>query len=82
MLIIVGLAALLLGGLIGVVIGIPVMIAVAVVRARRGPTTQAQPEPESASDPDAAFIDLVTRGWPAEATCLHASDRHGGAAAP
>jgi hypothetical protein len=71
MLIIFGLAALLLLAVLSLVVVLPIMLAVALVRGRRRRSVETA---SLISDPDSAFVDLVSLEWPREAPFLHRSD--------
>lgn len=66
MLVIFVVAALALLAVGALVIGVPIMIVGALVRARRRKPTE-----PAGGDPDSEFANLVAREWPDEAAHLH-----------
>ncbi len=73
MLIIVGLAALLILGLVALGVGLPVLLAAACTRGRRRPAAPL----EAAANPDWAFAQLIAREWPDELGLAHIPDPPG-----
>ena len=71
MVIIFGLAALALLGVLLMVVLLPVMIVTALVRARRHKRAETD---RQGSDPDSLFAELVCDQWPLEAELLRRVD--------